>query len=205
MLFSSNAMALCKDGESRPCTVNGKPGTRSCVRGRLTACIPEPQEIATEGTIHPLYIILGVFYSPPGMDGGKSASKVEYTTGSSTGTSVSASESFKEENKLSVSVSAGAISSVSGSFSYNTSRNSSDTTKQDIKKSKSVTIPIGGPSHDGIDHDRDEIHLLLKPEVSVSMSAIGAQGNWIYWGVKPEGQLRFQYVLVGWLKDPAKW
>jgi hypothetical protein len=73
------------------------------------------------GTITPNYIVLLVVYAPPGTNGGKSTSSVEYGTSSTAGTTTSVSNSFKQSTSVSSDVSGGIFGngvSAGLSFSY---------------------------------------------------------------------------------------
>jgi hypothetical protein len=158
-LFNQSAIASCPDGAEKSCRVNGKHGTSVCTGGRWGPCVKdEPGPIS--GRVSPKYYILTVVYAPPGTNGGKSLSSVEYKDGSTTGTTVTVKDSFKDSEKTTISA-GGGLGEI-GPFaqvteSVTTERDTADTTKLDIKKSTTSTIKVVGPSVDGIDHNRDAI------------------------------------------------
>jgi hypothetical protein len=142
------------------------------------------------GVVIPKYIVLTVIYAPPGTDGGHSTSSVSYQAGSTTGTSISASQSFKSGNANSFEAT-GTIFGSGVSFEYSRSR--TDAQSMEIKKSTTATITQLGPSQDGINHDEDEIWLLLKPHVSMDLTSTSAA--WMLTNVPAS----IQRVYVGWL------
>jgi hypothetical protein len=140
------------------------------------------------------YIVLTVIYAPPGTNGGHSTSSVSYQTGSSTGTTTSASQSFKVANSVSFEASGGFLGNGGGTgttFEY--SRSTTDSQSLEIKKSTAATINQAGADLDGINHDEDEIWLLLNPTVNLGLSSSSA--TWIF-GNTPS---TIQYVHVKWL------
>lgn len=150
-------------------------------------------------SVWPKYYVLTVVYSPPGTNGGKSTSSVDYADGSTTGSGVSTSSSFKDALSVSVSVSAstplggGSFTATSGIASGTT-----DTQSMEIRKSNNNDIRVNGGSTDWIDHDRDEIWLWLNPEVTLAVT-----GSQLVWGVDTHGPaMDLQYVYVSWLKHP---
>jgi hypothetical protein len=152
------------------------------------------------GMIDPSYMILTVIYAPPGSNGGKGASSVDYADGSTTGTSVSTSDSFKNKLSISATFSGGAFGDdVSLGLGFTTSQNATQKDQIDVTKSTKGDIKILGPGADGIDHDEDRIYLWLNPGVEVSQD-----GNSIDWSLIPTGtNMTIQYVEVGWLKNPT--
>src|SRR5262249_3377592 len=59
---------------------------------------------AVAGTLRPLYEVLSMFYAPPGTNGGKSTSSVDYAKGSTIGTTTSISDSFKSSVQVTTTV-----------------------------------------------------------------------------------------------------
>src|SRR5664280_2961266 len=124
------------------------------------------------GTVTPNYIVLTVLYAPPGTNNGASNSTVEYAAGSTTGTTTTASQSFKFSNTLSFEGEGGFFGNdTGGGVSFAFSRSITDTHSLDIKKTINSKISVPGPAHDGIDHNEDEIWLLLKPDVNLAVSS----------------------------------
>ena len=155
--------------------------------------LPPPPRILS-GTAHPQYLVLTVIYAPPGTAGGKSSSSVSYEAGSTTGSSVSSSHTFKTGSSLTFQTSVGIFSTGGGagaSFEY--ARSTTDNQSLEIKKSTTAKITRPGPSKDGIEHDEDEIWLLLKPTIDLSFSSSSSA-----WMLASEPCV-VQYVHVGWL------
>lgn len=70
-----------------------------------TPFVVQPENQPQTGTVRPRYQVLTLVYAPPGTNGGKSTSSVDYGSGSTTSTTTSASSSFKAG--IDVSASAG--------------------------------------------------------------------------------------------------
>jgi Domain of unknown function (DUF5050) len=164
----------------------------------------QPVDPIASGTMRPKYYVLTVLYSPPGTNGGKSSSVVDYSSGSSTGTTTSTSSAFKKG----ISVSAGlkvlggsgvpSPFGLSGQFSASTT--TTDETTEDIKKSQTYDIKVPGPGKDGIDHDHDIFMLMLNPLVAVNVYP----GNNILWTMGVDGEVEnIQEIYVAWLKNPS--
>jgi H-type lectin domain len=150
------------------------------------------------GTVTPSYIVLTVVYAPPGTNNGNNGngknSNVEYAAGSTTGTTTSSSKSFKASNTLSFEGSGGFLGNdTGGGVSFSFSRSSTDTQSLDVKKTINSKITVGGPAHDGIDRNEDEIWLLLRPDVDLAVSSSTAQ-----WTLSSDNsQKHVQYLQVG--------
>jgi hypothetical protein len=180
------------------------------VGNKLTRLFQPVDPVAT-GTMRPKYYLLSVLYSPPGTNGGKSASVVDYSSGSSTGTTTSTSSSFKDGINVSASVGFKiplASSGQSGKDSYSlgasaqfsASSTTTDTTKQDIKKSQTWDFKVQGPGEDGINHDNDVFLLMLNPLLTASIYP----GNNILWAMGVDGEIMdIKAPFVGWLKNPS--
>lgn len=167
--------------------VNGPPPT-------LTISWTAVGPLLLTGSARPKYLVLTVIYAPPGTNGGHSTSSVSYQAGSSTGTTTSASQSFKAANSLSFEASGGILGTGgSGGVSFEYSRSTTDSQSLDIKKSTTATITQAGPAQDGINHDEDEIWLLLNPTVNLALSSSSAA--WLL----ANTQSPVQYVHCGWL------
>jgi hypothetical protein len=208
------AYALCKAGTVVGCSIHGQPGTKECLdAGTFSPCEPtvKPPPPVT-GTVTGKYLVLTVIYAPPGTNGGKSASNTSYESDSSTGTTSSNSSSFKQDYSVSATVKFGlgcstdgsgkttCPLSVGGGASFEYTKNDTHTDALDMKKTVSSKIVVPGPSADGVDHDRDEIWLLLRPKWGFTVS-----GKSVTWTFDPDqSQAVVQFVFVGALKDPTK-
>jgi hypothetical protein len=72
----------------------------------------------------------------------------------------------------------------------------------DIKKTVSSTLTAQGPSVDGVDHNRDEIWLLLHPKFDVTYYP---EFGHVTWSFDPDqSQAVLVYAYVGWLKTPSQ-
>jgi hypothetical protein len=153
------------------------------------------------GPVFPAYQVLTGVYAPPGTNGGRSSSQVEYGTGSTTGTMISASSSFKAgvDVTATVGVSVGPVS-LGASAEFNASQTATETSSVNISKSTSNQLVVPGPDQDGIQHGNDLIYLWLNPLLNVT---IDYQDN-VVWepGVNGETML-IQYVYIDWLLDPS--
>jgi hypothetical protein len=160
-----------------------------------------PAGVIATGTMRPKYYILSVLYSPPGANGGKSGSAVDYASGSTTGTTTSTSSSFKAG--LSVEASSGldiGIVKLGLSTQFSASTTSTDTSSENITKSQTFDIKVPGPGADGINHDHDMFLLMLNPLLAVSVYP----GNNMVWTMGVDGKvMNIQSVYVGWLKNPS--
>lgn len=150
--------------------------------------------------MRPKYKILTVVYALPGTTGGFSESSVSYGSGSTFGTTASSSHGFKQAYSISVKIGLHFLGSGGGagaSFSYG--RNAVDAESTDIEKSTESTLSLSGPAADGIDHDRDQIWLWLRPRMNATMTSSTA----IQWTFDPSAIMNVQFVYVGHLKNPS--
>ncbi|SRR6266498_2899118 len=194
------ACALCVEGATKTCFLNGKPGTQECLGDGWGPCEVEAGPKPVSGTLRPKYYILTVVYAPPGTQGSQSSSSVTYGSDSTTGSTVSVSSSFKQDYSVSASYQFGTEDTgtkLGASFSYN--RDASNDHFVEIKKSTSSEISDTGPSIDGIDHDHDAIYLWLNPIIELDMTATTA-----VWRIDNSTQADIQYLYVGWLKNPSQ-
>lgn len=210
-LAESQQQTPCRNGEVRGCSANGRPGRQTCDGAVWSACAanrtpPPPPPPPVTGTITPRYYILTVIYAPPGTNGGKSSSSVNYSSGSTAGSTVSASDSFKQGNSVTATAEGGFLGnggSVEASFGV--TQSSSNGSSLEIKKSATSEINDVGPAADGINHDHDLIYLWLNPAFQLKLfptaSGTVASANW-----QPlnTGQTVITYLYVGWLKNPAQ-
>jgi len=125
------------------------------------------------GALYAKYYILTIFYAPPGCGttGGTNPihcptnSSMVYSQGSSTGTTTTIAKSTGRD--LSITVKIGSLGdSVGGGF--DTSKTTTDSSAETITKSQSQQVTIPGQQEDGIDHNNDQIRILLNPAVSIT-------------------------------------
>jgi hypothetical protein len=148
-------------------------------------------------TVRPKYQIVTVVYAPPGADGGKSGSQVDYAKGSSLASTISTTDSFKSSVGVKASVGAGAFS-LGSEFGY--SSTGTDSSSVEVKKSENWDIRVTGPSQDGINHHLDIFYLWLNPLLKVTIDSV----NNITWELEVDGPtMILQYVYAGWLQNPA--
>ncbi len=146
------------------------------------------------GNVVPTYLVLTVIYAPPGTNGGHSTSSVSYQSGSTAGTTTSSSKTFKSGVTSTVDQSVAIYGTGSGDgLSFESSKSATFSDSIDIRKAVTSTIAQQGPAQDGINHDEDEIWLLLKPSVILGLSSEIAE-----WKLGNAGAV-IQYVHVGWL------
>lgn len=197
--IAKEAYAFCQPGDVMACVLNGKQGTKTCgANGIYGPCIV-PADPPPSCTAMPKYKVLTVVYAPPGRAGGGSGtSSVAYGSGSSLGTTTSSSHGFKQAYTISATVKSGVFSDSALSFGY--SRNSANSSAEDIKKTGASTLSLTGPGVDGIDHDRDEIWLWLGPKFTLKMPST----NSITWEPASNQIMDLQFVYVGDLKNPSR-
>jgi hypothetical protein len=162
----------------------------------------QPVDPIGSGTMRPKYYILTVLYSPPGANGGKSSSLVDYASGSTAGTTTSTTSSFKTGLNVSANTSFNLLGLVKlgGSTEFTASSTTTDTTAENISKSQTWDIKIPGPGADGINHDHDMFLLMLNPLLQASIYP----GNNVVWNMGVDGKvMNIQSVYVGWLKNPS--
>jgi hypothetical protein len=153
------------------------------------------------GTGRPRYKVLALIYAPPGTNGGKSSSYVEYGTTSTTGTTTTTSSSFKDGIDVTASVGVNlTVVKLGASGEFSASDTTTDTDSLDIKKTTTTTIHVPGPAEDGIDHDHDLFYLWLNPLINLSLDP----ENNVQWSLSVDGPtMNLQYAYVSWLKNPA--
>jgi hypothetical protein len=156
--------------------------------------------VPVSGTIRPKFTVVTVIYAPPGSANKGGGSSVDYGQGTTIGVNESASSSFKTDVSASATVTAG--TQLTGTVDFTLSTSSSDSTGSSssiaINKSVGSDINVSGPSTDGIDHQQDEIWMLLSPIVNLT-----AVGNSVTWSMSGDGSTVPQYVRVGWLNSPS--
>jgi len=162
-------------------------------------------EATVTGKVTPSYQLLFVIYAPPGTNGGKASSSVDYGEGSTLGSSTATSASFGSGWSISGSVGGGSIfANTTISAGVDIAETTTDNTSIDVKKSKSYDIKVQGPAADGIDHDLDLYYLCLKPVLVYTITKAPG-GDHVKWGYDAASTpLQIQYVYGGWLKNPAK-
>ena len=186
------AMALGNDGQLYSTFVDG-----TGVWADPTA-IPL-SNVVTTGTIRPTYKVMTILYAPPGTNGGKSLSVVDYSTSSSAGTTTTISSSFKDQLDVSVQVGPDPkVTSLGAGGEFSASATATDTSSLDVKKTNGYDLKISGPASDGISHDHDIALLWLNPRLDVTVD------SWenVKWDLAVDGLTMALYSLYfGWLRD----
>lgn len=185
----------------------GKDGNLWITTGAFGETVPPPRKqidgnVASPlayGTIRPSYQILGLIYAPPGTNGGKNASSVDYSTANTTGSTTSTSSAFKAGLDVKLTIGNSVSGSVSGDFSF--SKTMTDSSSVEVDNTTKSEIKATGPAADGIDHDYDLIYLWLNPQIGVAADPVGNVTETL--DVAGGGTMLVQYVQVGWLKNPA--
>jgi hypothetical protein len=191
---SDHAPALCAYGRILAIAWKGRGGDN------LNVAQASNYNLITTG--RPRYKVVSLVYAPPGTNGGKASSYVEYGTTSSTGTTTSTSHSFKDgvDVTFSLDVKAGSLLKLGGGNEFTASNTTTDTDTVDIKKTATSTIHVVGPSADGIDHDHDIFYLWLNPLIELTLDP----ENNVQWSLAVDGPtMDLQYVYVAWLKNPS--
>ncbi len=185
--YSDNGYYKHDDGNNNQCKGKGPASVKLTITPN-----------GTNFTISPKFQVLTVVYAPPGCTSTSAlkcggVSSIDYGAGSTTGTKVSTSQSFKVDDTVTVSSGVQDVASLSLSAGF-TSTDSSSTT-QTVSKAANYDLKING-NQDGVDHDYDQIVVLLNPDV-----AVRAAGNSIQWfaGYTPPSAF-VQSLPVTWLK-----
>lgn len=190
-------------GAPRPkgtaCTTNGMPNGPQGTCNGSGQCITAA---AISERVAPRYEVVSVLYAPPGLDGGKSTSYVEYGSGSKAGSTVSSSKTFK--NSLGVTVTAGVGAAGNGasvSVGYSNTNSTTNKSTVEITKSAQENLRVTGPAADGINHDQDQIWIWVNPSINVVK-----ENSDISWNVDASNVIT-QYLGVGelkkWISDPS--
>ncbi len=185
--YSDNGYDKHDDGSNGQCSGKGPASVKLTITPG-----------GTNITISPKFQVLTVVYAPPGCTSTTAlkcgaTSSVDYGTGSTTGTKVSASQSFKADNTVTVSTGVANVDggSASAGFSWTNSGSNTET----VSKSAGYDLKVIG-NQDGVDHDYDQIVVLLNPDV-----AVRAAGNNIQWFAGYTSNAAFVQALpVIWLK-----
>ena len=156
-------------------------------------------EVGVLGEITPDYKVLSILYSPPGRESGGGNSSVTYSNGSSLGSMTSASSSFIKGYEVAASGDAKILGN-GGSWSINASGSTNNSSEDTLKINKEVStrIVINGPSVNGIDHNRDQIILWLRPKLRFAGSQTYGE-----WKVNPNQTMTLVSVFVGHLRNPS--
>ena len=205
----ADAQAQCRPGTAVACTILGKPGTRKCLgEGEgLGPCQATPSP-PVSGIVFGKYLILTVVYAPPGTTapqtttGEQSFSQVNYETDSTTGSTKTITKSVKQDYQLSDTLQCIVcdIGIVGGGVSFDYTHNKTHQSIKTINKKTTSTITDLSPVEDAVDHNFDQICLLLRPKYDVTI--IGTEVSWALDADQSASVV--QYLYAGQLKDPSK-
>ena len=163
------------------------------------------------GFIKPKYMIVGMYYVPPGMK-----SSAGYTSGFVNGTVTSSSTSYQNTESQSVSVTTGYSASVgaakaaykitasaSGAWSQTTTDSQTLTVSQ--TQTTGYTLPGSSASKNGIDHGEDVVWVWLNPEVSLNfVQNIGVTINGYFFDPSDPAQgMDVVQLTVNELRNPS--
>ena len=125
---------------------------------------------------------------------------MSYESDSTTGTTTTNAKSFKQDYRVSSKVECTDICDLSGGVSFEYTQNKTDSSALNINKKTTSVITDPGPVEDAVDHNFDQIWLLLHPKYDVTIN-----GGQISWALDPDQSAGLvQYAYAGWLKDPSK-
>jgi hypothetical protein len=177
-------------------TVNGKKSPVSA-----PGLLPIKVDCPIVGSVRPHYYLLSVLYAPPGTDGGKSSSMVDYSSGSSAGTTTSASSVFSDTTDVKAEAGGGFLGGAKATAEFSMGISSTDSTSLDVRKTQTADFKIPGPAKDGIDHDYDQFLLWLNPSIDIQIDRDNAQ----HWQLNtPNGDpMKIQTVYAAYLKNPT--
>ena len=168
------------------CDPNLLPSCIGYCDGWSTTCNPPDT-----GSLFPSYYILSVSYLPPG-----NGSYVEYGRGSKIGTTTSTTDSWKNEFRVDISnrFEWGPFAAGDFTVTFDHTWEGSSTTSNDVLQSIASGNRMYGPGFDEINHDYDQITLLLQTRVDGLVYP-----DRISWSMNLTDAIP-QIVLVGWLK-----
>lgn len=158
--------------------------------GNGVVCSGGGGECVSKGSLYPNYLVASVIYAVPGAE-----SFVLYGTQSKIGTTLSTASSWKVGEKVEVSTSVSVPGFTSGdlSFSFGYTYGNESKTAIDMVETFRSDTKVFGVGSDYVDHDYDQILLLLNARVDVTITPAGTT-----WAVNAPSAIP-QTVLVGWL------
>lgn len=180
------------------CSFGGQNGT--CDGGATIPGQNEPDQLGLCVTKASLvvnggYTIAGVWYAMPGA-----GSTTTYASQSQTGTTVSRTQGTGETVSVQVDNVAGFMGLMAGaySFSYSQAWSQSSSTKIDKLITYNAATTIPGTSSDYIDHNYDQILLLLGPRIVFTGYTANGTMSKVTWA--EDDSLAIPYAIqVGWL------
>jgi hypothetical protein len=193
------------DATTCTATVNISTTTRDATPWKVKfAYAMSPVSTVTSGLMTPDYFITNVYYAPPGR-----SSSVNYVSTTTIGTTTTATSTFETSVNVNASVSADVIISPSADVKVGKKWGTTRTDELDVTVDKSSGYMKTGVV-DGIDHNYDEIWLLLRPKLSVNYTSFANGANpTINWSFAAGQDGRTNavpiFVYAGWLNGQVPW
>lgn len=180
------------------CSYGGQSGT--CDGGVVIQGQLEPEQLGqcvttTSLTVNSGFTIAGVWYAIPGA-----GSATSYTSQSQTGTSVSRTKGVGETVSVEVANQANFLGLIAGAYniSYSQAWSQSSTTKVDKLTTYNSATTIPGTGTNFIDHNYDQILLLLGPKIVFTGYTANGTMSKVTWA--EDDSLAIPYAIqVGWL------
>lgn len=197
LLAPRDAFALCDDGSRpHPCPNNK---AREVCDDSLCPMDPYP---STVGNMTPKYLILTIVYAAPGSKNCAASSTLKYSAESTLGSDVSASHSVKADSSIGATVSVGTgVVGNSGSISVSVGHSDEHggSSDADVKMTNYSGFAGSKSCQDGINHDDDQIYLLLGPELQLKIVE-APDSTQVTWTPVDGSMNGVQWVTVGQLK-----
>jgi hypothetical protein len=158
--------------------------------GNGVVCSGNGGECESKGSLYPNYFVASVIYAVPGAD-----SYVLYGSQSKTGTTLSTGSSWKVGETVTVSSQANFFGFASGdlSYSFGYTYGNDSTSSIDMLETFRSDTKVFGVHSDDMDHNYDQILLLLNARIDVKITPSGTT-----WALNAPSAVP-QTVLVGWL------
>ncbi len=197
--------------EQTPVAVAATTATTTCPAGQFYYCPPPTPDVKhppcgcftsdSNYTIVPHYYLAGVVYAPPGK-----SSSVSYSSSTTLGSTVSATSSFTHDTKVTASGGVkfplgGMDSTMAGlDITSGTAFGNTRTDATDVAETFSSGFKMNGQS-DGIDHNYDQIILILKPVINVTVSGASGAVLWKFASTQGTSNYIVQPLYAGWLNN----
>lgn len=180
------------------CTAGGQNGV--CDGGVIIKGQLEPEQYGQCQVVSTLrvdgkFAIAAVWYAVPGP-----GSSTTYSNQSQTGTSVSTTSGTGNTFQVGVSGSTNFLGLAGGGYdiSYTQAWSQSSTSKMDSLVTYTVDNTMPGPGLDSLDHNYDQIVLLLGPEVVFTGYSLNGALTRLTWAIDSSRAIIYP-VQVGWL------
>jgi len=147
---------------------------------------PHLAQIVVQGYINPKYLVLGLYYAPPGH-----SSSVDYTNSTLVSSTTTTKDSYSNSYSITQGESFSYGSPIKGykdskidggastSSTYTQSSTTTDSTAVTVQKTTSLAFKVPGPVCDycGVDHDYDQIAVWLNPVAIFTLTSIGVSSG----------------------------